>query len=969
MKKQLKKISILFSLALFISSFACAQSISLAGEWRFQTDPGDKGITEKWFEKELTDKIHLPGSMAGNGKGDDITLTTKWTGSIYDSSWFFQSRLAKYRVPGNIKIPFWLTPAKHYVGVAWYQKEIIIPANWKSLGGYLFFERVHTISQVWIDGDWLGAENSLSTPHRYNVGKNLSPGKHIITLRIDNRIKDMNVGPDSHSVTDHTQGNWNGITGKMLLQPVSYMRLNDVQVYPDVANKKAIVKVLLAPGPGSDLQKKVTVLISGASVNGTPALKLPDLKREISTSLDSFTTEFSIPMDKKWQLWDEFNPVLYMLNVTVKDELGFIESKQVQFGMRTFGIKGTRFTINGRETFLRGTVNNCEFPLTGYPPTDTASWMRIFRIAKAHGLNHMRFHSWCPPEAAFVAADMLGFYLQPEAPTWPNHGTSLGDGRFIDQYIYDETNRMVKEYGNHPSFCMLAAGNEPAGRNQATYLAKFIEYWRTKDNRRVYTGASVAMSWPLVPENDYMIKSGTRGLDWNRLPGSEGDYRAALEKFTVPYVTHEMGQWCAFPDFKEISKYTGVYKARNFELFRQDLNDHGMGDMAEKFLMASGKLQELCYKHEIEKSLRTPGLAGFQLLSLQDFPGQGTALVGTINAFWEDKGYSTAASFSKFCNATVPLIRTAKFVYTNNETLNAAAELFHFGSKPIENAVVQWKITDTKGNIISRSSFPAQTIAIGNCIPVGNITFSLKQFTKPVQLKLTVNIEHTNYSNGWDFWVYPDSLPVVANDNIYYTDTLDAKAEAVLNNGGKVFMYAAGKVIKGQEVVQYFTPVFWNTSWFKMRPPHTTGFVCDNKKPAFDNFITTGHSELQWWELVNRAQVMHLEDFPKGFKPLVQPIDTWFMNRRLAMLFEAKVGKGKLIVCSMDLKNNLATRPVARQLLYSLQQYMLSDKFNPADQIDLRVIKDLFQTPSTFVFNAFTKDSPDELKPQPAIKK
>jgi hypothetical protein len=958
-----KQIIILFLLASSFMSFG--QSISLAGDWRFQTDPEDKGITEEWFNKKLNGSIRLPGSMAENGKGDNVTLHTKWTGSIYDSSWFFQPRLAKFRVADNIKIPFWLTPAKHYVGAAWYQKEINIPAGWNRRRSSLLLERVHTISQVWIDGKPVGTQNSLSTSHQYDLG-NLLPGKHIITLRIDNRIKDMNVGPDSHSVTDHTQGNWNGVVGKILLQPVGLTEITGIRAEPNMNGKEVLLKIVTN---NTDKQVKATFTVSGSSFNTKQPAQIHESYkgRDLAGTTE---THLIVILGDQLQPWDEFNPTLYRLKVTVKDQFDNVTEGDVEFGMRQFGIKGTRFTINGRETFLRGTVNNCEFPLTGYPPTDTASWLRIFRIAKAHGLNHMRFHSWCPPEAAFTAADIVGFYLQPEAPTWPNHGTSLGDGRFIDQYIYDETNRMVKEYGNHPSFCMLAAGNEPAGRNQASYLAKFIQYWREKDNRRVYTGASVAMSWPLVPENDYMIKSGTRGLNWNRLPGSDDDYHSALEKFTVPYVTHEMGQWCAFPDFKEINKYTGVYKAKNFELFREDLNDHGMGDMAQKFLMASGKLQELCYKYEIEKSLRTPGLAGFQLLGLQDFPGQGTALVGTINAFWDDKGYSTAASFSRFCNATVPLIRTAKFVYTNNETLNTAVEMYHFGSKPIDNAVLQWKLVDDNGAVIKQSSFPVQTIAIGNGMPVGNISVSLQGFSKAVHVKLVISIDNTAFSNDWDFWVYPAALPAIDRDDIYYTDTLDAKAEEVLSNGGKVFMHAAGKVVKGKEVQQYFTPVFWNTSWFKMRPPHTTGFFCDNKKPAFDNFITSDHSQLQWWEIVNRAQVMHLEDFPKGFMPLLQPIDTWFMNRRLAMLFEASVGKGKLIVCSADLKNNLDKRPVARQLLYSLQQYMMSDKFNPSDKLELSLVRDLFQTPSVFVFNAFTKDSPDELKPQqPAGKK
>lgn len=954
----MKKV-LLFSIS--VACFLCsyAQQLSLAGHWAFAIDRNDVGVNEKWFSKKLSDKIHLPGSMNENGKGDDVTLTTKWTGSIYDSSFFFQPRLAKYRQPGNLKIPFWLTPLKYYVGVAWYQKEIVTPANWANKNISLFLERTHISTRVWIDGKQVDSiQNSLSTPHEYNLTKFVSAGRHTIAIRIDNRIKDVNVGPDSHSVSDHTQSNWNGVIGKIFLKAESLVTINDVQVFPDLQKKLANLKIAVSNTSSNKFRGKI--VLSARSFNsGTDRVINPPT---IDFSIDAGETkniDASINIGPKMLTWDEFDPALYELKVRVGNE-----TKQVTFGMREVKVSGKQILVNGKPVFLRGDVNCCQFPLTGYPAMDVPSWERIFKKLKGYGLNHVRFHSWCPPEAAFIAADKLGLYLQPEAPTWPNHGTSLGDGRFIDQYIYDETNRMVKAYGNHPSFIMLAAGNEPAGRNQAKYLADFINYWKAKDDRRIYTGASVAMSWPLVPENEYMIKSGARGLNWNSaIPESVSDYRKAVESFSVPYITHEQGQWCVFPDFKEIAKYTGAFRARNFELFKQDLHDQGMDDEAEEFLMASGKLQVLCYKNEIEKSLRTPGLSGFQLLGLEDFSGQGTALIGVLNAFYEEKGYTNSKEFSRFCNSIVPLIRTSKFVYKTDESFDADVELYNFGKNSLTNKIVSWMIRDEKQNILAKNSFPAKTYAIGNCLSVGKIHFPLSKIKQATRLTIEVKLNGTSYANDWNIWVYPD-VSVAASNEILYTDSLDEKALKILHEGGKVFLNAAGKVVKGKEVVQYCTPVFWNTSWFKMRPPHTLGIAVDSAHPAFEYFPTSYHSDFQWWEIINKAQVMHLEDFPESFRPLIQPIDTWFMNRRLAMLFEVKVGKGKLMVCSADLQNDLENRPAAKQLLYSLQRYMLSESFNPSVQVDVSIIQDLFRKPSKYVFDSFTKDSPDELKPK-----
>lgn len=640
----------LFFVTVILSIFCCSfsQNISLAGSWRFEIDRDDVGINQKWYARKLNDSLHLPGSMLENGKGDKVALQTKWTGSIYDSSWYFNPRYAKYRQPDNLKFPFWLTPAKYYVGAAWYQKEINVPLNFKGKHLNLFLERCHTETLVFIDDKKVGLQNSMVAPHEYDVSNYLTPGKHTITIRIDNRIKEINVGPDSHSLTDHTQGNWNGIVGKIELQASLSTHIAEIQALPDIDKKTVQLKIRLN-GNIADIKQ---IIIAAKSFNSNKVHIVKPLLTSVTlVPLLKDTFSLSYSMGNNVQLWSEFNPALYQLTAVLELKNKTTATKVIEFGMRSFKTKGTQFTINHQTTFLRGTVENCDFPLTGYASMNEKDWEKIFRKAKSYGLNHMRFHSYCPPEAAFEAADKVGFYLQPEGPSWANHGSSLGDGKPIDQFIYDETNRMETYYGNHPSYCMLAYGNEPRGGKQVEYLTNFIHYWQNKDSRRVYTGASVAMSWPLVPANEYMIKSGARNLAWNKLPETKSDYTAAIEKFTMPYVAHEMGQWCVFPNFKEIKKYTGVYKAKNMELFQEDLKDAGMLDEAEKFLQSTGRLQVLCYKHEIEKSLRTPANGGFQLLSLNDYSGQGTALVGILDAFGMKKVIPMRMSFLNFVTA------------------------------------------------------------------------------------------------------------------------------------------------------------------------------------------------------------------------------------------------------------------------------------------------------------------------------
>ncbi|HET9571524.1 MAG TPA: beta-glucuronidase [Bacteroidales bacterium] len=968
----MKKTTLALLSTLLVSAITCGyafcnEQIALDGTWQFQLDRNDEGVRSGWFSKNLSESIQLPGSMAENLKGDIPGLKTQWTGSLYDSSFYYNPSFAKYRQEGKVKFPFFLTPDRHYIGVAWYRKEVVIPKNWNGSRITLFLERSHTITRVWVDNKELGKDSTYCVPQVFDLTTALKPGKHTITLRIDNRIGLVNVGPDSHSVSDQTQGNWNGVVGKMLLQSGAKIYFDDVQVYPNLTEKKARIKVQFENTTGKAFKGNLRYRAKSfntANVHETSLLEQPvNLPKGLST------LELSLPMGDKIQTWSEFNPALYKLDIELIAPNKTVDTKTLTFGMREITIQGKWFYVNGRKTQLRGTVENCDFPMTGYAPMDVASWERVFRIAKRYGLNHMRFHSYCPPDAAFEAADLVGFYLQPEGPSWPNHGSSLGDGKPIDQFLMDETIRMSKVYGNHASFTMMAAGNEPRGR-WVRWVTKFVNYWKKTDNRRVYTGASVGGGWEWQPGNQYHVKAGARGLDWDRnMPESNSDFGSKIDTVSVPFVSHETGQWCVFPNFAEIRKYTGVNKARNMELFQEDLADHDMGGMGHDFMMASGKLQVLAYKHDIEKNLRTPDYAGFELLSLNDYSGQGTALVGVLDVFWDEKGYCIDRDFRQFCGPVVPLIRTSKFVWQSDEHFTAKAELSYFGASEKQVIKPTWVLKNALGVVVAEGMLNEQSVETGLNIPLGTIDIDLSFVQKAGRYSLEVATNTCEGLNSWNLYIYPavasnvDVSTLVGNNDIYVANKWDDLVASRLAMGKDVLILGAGKITYGREVVQTLAPIFWNTSWFKMRPPHTTGILVNPNHPIFKDFPTESYADLQWWEIINRAQVMQFTDFPKGFQPLIQSIDTWFVNRKIGMLFEAKVGQGRLIVCSADLQDNLKTRPVARQLLISIINYMNSNKFRPEFTVDAARVSDLFSKVAGGV-NMFTKDSPDELKPK-----
>jgi len=922
------------------------EKMSLAGEWKFRIDSLDKGVENKWYNDLAVETVSFPGSMAENNKGYEVTLKTDWTGEIVDKSYFTEKKYEKYRQPGNIKIPFWLKPVKYYKGVAWYQKEIDLPEGWNGKNIMLFLERPHWESTVYVNGKKAGTENSLAVAHQYNITDLLVTGRNRISIRIDNKVV-IPVGINSHSITDHTQSNWNGIAGDISLKATSRVYISDIRVYPDLQGKKAKIIVALINKTGAPFRGEVEVQCG--SFNSGTSQELKSVRASAFTGSNDLQLVIDYPMGNKITLWNEFTPSLYKLSVNLKGSKGeILDSDSQDFGMREFKTNGTRFEVNGRQIFLRGTLECCIFPITGYPPTDINSWVKVLQTFKDYGLNTVRFHSWCPPEAAFIAADKLGIYFQIECSSWANSGTSIGDGGIIDDYIYKEGDRIISAYGNHPSFCMLAYGNEPAGANQNVYLGKLLTYWKAKDNRRVYTSGA---GWPVIPENDYNLTAEPRIQRWgeglqsiiNReAPQTTFDYHDIISKYTIPTVSHEIGQWCVYPDFKEIAKYTGVLKPTNFEIFRESLAENNMGDQAEAFLMASGKLQALCYKADIEAALRTPGFAGFHLLQLHDFPGQGTALVGVLNPFFESKGYITPEEFRMFCNTTVPLARMQKLIYRNSEAFKATVEIAHFGEKPIEKAGIICQVTNEKGDTIHKEIFTKDRIEIGNCSQIGLYQMDLSDLKKAQKLTFEVRLANTAYKNHWDFWVYP-AIQEAKIGKVLITDKLDKNAEAVLSKGGSVLLLNCGKVGKemGAKVAIGFSTIFWNTAWTNNQPPHTLGILCDPKHPVFNDFPTEFHSNWQWWDPVSHAQAMILDGFPANLKPLIQPIDTWFENRRLALAFEAKAEGGRIIVCSIDLQKISEDRLVSKQLLISLLNYMNSESFNPDIKVEIRKIKDL----------------------------
>ena len=888
----------------------------LAGEWKLS-------LSAYSGDLQPTDKVTLPGTLDTNKKGNY---------NAYEDI----NRLSRYFT---------------YTGPATYQMDVYISGGWSDKNIVLYMERSRQTS-VWVNGVEVESpetSNVLPASQRYNLSGALQYGKYnTIAITVDNTYTDLpkNGISNSHMATDETQTNWNGIVGAFSLQINNKAYMEDLRVYPNQDLTSVTVEADLVNNADAAYNGVLTLQCAGAE------------KRNINVSLaagekKTFTvSDYAMPKDVK--LWSEFETPLYEMTASL-DNGGRAQEK---FGMRRFHSEDSRLTINGKTVFLRNESNCAVFPLTGYAPMDEESWKDLFTAYKSYGINSVRFHSWCPPEAAFSAADQLGLYLQPELSCWD--GPMLGD-EVRRNYYRKEAFAIIKEYANHPSFVMMTFGNELSyqGNDYIEQGDRLISELQQKDSTRLYApGSNVAFgSVDPAPHADFYTAErflnsnfrgsygGLNGHVNQQYPSSMVNYDdavAQLAELGVPSFSFEVGQYQVFPDvLSEPQKYTGVLDARNFKLIAENLKEKGFTETdVRRAIEASGMLSRIGYKAEIEAARRTAGMSGISLLGIQDFSGQGTALVGMMNALGESKPYDFAdpEAFSSFFSPVAPLFETSKFCWTNEEKLTGSLLLSNYAQDDVKGEI-SYKLTEKDGSVFYEGKTKSVLFKQGELTGAGEISISLGSIQAPTQLKLEIACQDAH--NSYDFWVYPTE-DKVSDGEVYITEYLDDIAIQILDEGGKVFLSPkASKTALPDSLEGRFSTAFWST--YDQSQPGTMGLLLDPEHPLFEAFPTDYYSNYQWWAMSRYGRPMNLEALKnengERIEPLVKVIDGFANLNNMGLLYEAAVGNGKLVVSSMGLDQLEYEYPEAKALRNAIIRYMNSDNFDPSFQVDIEKVK------------------------------
>lgn len=971
------------------------RTVDISGIWQCRLDAEKEGV-ECGFEKGgYDDIISLPGttSMAKLGEKNEARETG------------------------------FLTDEYAFEGYAWFAKEISISADDLGQPTKLFLERTR-MSRVWVNGQEVTGEaavnvDSLCTPHIYDITDFIDSEEFLLTIMVSNTDYPTKGG---HMTSPDTQSNWNGIMGRMELRVYDEEILEDVVVNTDVNHGTVSLDMTwvntadIAGGLTLEFVINRISLSEDGSEERSEFLPQKDgialAKQTASVVLPPGRSSHNVAYDmgEEFDLWSEYNPVVYCVDIMGTEGTYY---GSAYFGMRSLRTDEHNIYVNDQKVFLRGKHDGMTFPLTGAAPMDLGSWLKVMGTAKDYGINHYRYHTSCPPEAAFMAADILGIYVEPELPFW---GTIAAPGEegyneSEQEYLIEEGFRIQKAFGNHASFCMMSLGNELWGSSER--LGEILRGYKEKDTRHLYTQGSNNFQFIpcILPEDDFFV--GVRfavgklirgsyamcdaplGFVQTEKPNTSHSYddeflpylaNAAAESvaageeieiqygtgtkkvkatdagsfaLTKPVVSHEIGQYCTFPNFREIEKYTGVLKARNFEVFRDRMEEAGLLPYAEDYFQASGKLAVECYKLELEAAHRSRFMSGYQILDIQDFNGQGTALVGILDSFMESKGIVTKEDWRAFCSDTVLMASFDDFVLESGQTFKADILLSCFNPALIGKAeamAVTWKIYE-QGNIsidynevneiLVASGTLSAYIAEAGVTEFGCIEVPVPEVSLPERWRLVLELENGKVTNHYDLSVFPakESIEVnTAGAKYVIAGNADDAIDAL--EGGKdvvLFLETEKEYIKG-----FYCTEFWNypmfrdiSDWMKReRPIGTMGLLIEDEHPALSLFNSLHYETPQWYNIITDAHLNILDDAPKNLHPIVSMMDNFERSHRLGLLWEAKVGENKILVCANTM-DKLMESAEGRQFVKSILCYAATENFAPQTEISVQELKEI----------------------------
>lgn len=930
------------SAACYAAPPADENQLSLAGSWQVRLDNEDEGLTGQWYAKLLqtNDTAKLPGSLAQSGLGHPYNPETgRYDG--FPNPPFLRWPAAGYTPEHRRDELGVLVADRMTLGAAWFERTITVPKSFEGRSVRLHMERVKWSSRVWVDGKEIQpvVNESLHTPHLYDLGV-LAPGKHRLTVRIDNRPV-VHMGIAGHGYGGETEPIWLGAVGDLFLAAQDTVRVNRARVLPAENRRSVKVDLELAADENAPRGVRLTAQIVDSKNNDRIIGQ-----RQRNLSADDLNGRVSIDIDLRTQAeaWDEFNPRLYGVRWEISTPDESIHEGSRRVGFRTVKRDGNRLLMNGKPLFLRGNLDCAIHPESQTPPTDRAWWERVLRIHKEAGFNHIRFHTWCPPEVAFDVADEMGMYFQIETAYWvddwirntlPNPH-ALGSNAEVDAWVEQESMDIIRTYEHHPSFVMFCIGNE-FGFSQTDWkkVNQIVTRLNAATDHALVTAACARRA---LAGDEYWVTHNSNGATTRGIgpAHTNWDFSQAVRATDMPVIAHETGQAPSWPDLDAMMpRFSGVMQPWNLQQLREEAEAAGADDH-ERRARASAMFANVTYKSESEAHRRTRGMVGYQLLMLHDFTGQGEALVGLLDAFYHEKPGITLKDIRAWNGPTVPMARFDRYAWQTTETFKANIQVAHEGPGPMKTITPRWTLKTESGQVVGQGTLPKRNIPDYALTDLGEISVPLNKLTKPTAMTLTVEVG--GIENHWNLWAYPPASDraLQAKGDVHVTRTMTNDTLACLENGESVVLLPHGSFLPGSRRMG-FRGVYWTGAWGQNGG---TGLLIDSDHPALAGFPTKEHSDWQWQGVTQGAMSIPLPKALGREAMIVENLKAFHHPEREGAVFEMRVGEGKLLVCGFDLINNLEQRHAARAMRRSLLAYAASDQFNPKVSMSPETVSD-----------------------------
>ncbi|WFA84945.1 glycoside hydrolase family 2 protein [Paenibacillus amylolyticus] len=946
---------------------AVRHTLNLNGTWQFCLDLESDILVEQEI---------LPPSQCENTSWETIQIPGSWEEQGYGDE------------PEYERLDTW-TKVREFEGSAWYAQDVHVPSDDPGCHYVFRLEGVRWTTHLWINGQYAGQQDSLVNQQKWDVTSLVKQGEvNRVEMRVDNTMKLPLAGSHIHSL--HTATAWGGITGGVYLDSLPPCRLQTLRIQTDAENGTILVDCTVS-APADDSARSMQLHVDIQQPDGTWLDRYSchvDMSVPAHVDISSVGVNESNALIDQWRLelgtgksvarWSDESPELYKAVIRLHDGERELDRLEQSFGVRSFATNGKQLELNGTPVYLRGYVDCCIFPLTGYPVWDKEHYLQQFRIARSYGFNHVRLHGWSAPEPFWDAADEAGMLVQAELPHW---------SRFFEQsdqsapaevlsYLTQELDGLLQSLHRHPSFVMFSMGNELIGPNGHPELNALVSRARDMDPTRLYTDNTGFGQLPTQGrEGDYYIQS----LNWHpplesaysAVPDTTLDYHAVTRLAEHPVIGHEHAQYTMYVRPQERAKYTGVLRPSWLRPIEESLTNKGMIEDLEHFQQVSGTHLVRSLKEAMERIRRTPDAAGVQLLDIRDFPGQGHATTGILDVFWDDKGITTPEEFMCFNADVVLLLSCKERTFYAGEPIHVDVRISHYGKEPLEDAVTQWRLISDDVTL-TEGEWKTGDIQCGSVMSLGSIVATAPHegaVAFRIEAELISGDSERTVANVWHGWSFPfyqshpssnrfwntvaelkpllgeahddcvdriDGFQLLKNREIdlVIVQSLTPNVVDYVVNGGSVWLQPTAEGLYDSVETKYL-PVFWNYLMFATQPGATMGMYLRDRPALLGSFPHDGASDWHWYHLVNGTPAICLDTLP-GVEPLIEVVDHFHRAKRLAYAFEAKVGKGKILISSLPFANlAVMKRPEAAYLFQEMLAYLNGDQFRPATSISV----------------------------------